>query len=75
MGKRAKEHRKKVAKRNENLKQQKRKIEKVQRDFLMQLIEKEKQSGAFNSPTLPPPTFGVPSSDNPSLGLPTGPQI
>ena len=74
MGKRAKEHRKKVAKRNEQISQQKKKIEKIQRDFLMKLIEKEKQSGAFNSPTLPPPTFGVPDSDN-TLGLPTGPQI
>lgn len=71
MGKRTKEHRKKVAKRNEGLKQQKKKMEKAQRDFLMQLIEKEKQAGAFNSPLIPMPSFGLPSTD----GLPTGPQI
>jgi type II secretory pathway component PulC len=53
MGKKAKEHRKKVAARNQKMKHQKRSIENAQRKFIMDLIEREKQAGAFNdNPTL-----------------------
>lgn len=79
MGKKAKEHRKKVARRNEQIKQQKRKIEKVQKEFLMNLIEQEKQKGAFNSPVMPMPGFEGPNlglpTDNSIYDLPSGPQI
>jgi hypothetical protein len=79
MGKNAKEHRKRVAKRNEQIKQQKRKMEKAQQEFLMKLIEAEKQKGSFNSPVMPMPGF-----EGPNLGMPidnstfnptVGPQI
>ena len=54
MGKKAKEHRKKVAARNQKIKQQQRSIQNAQRKFLLDLIEKEKQNGAFvDNPTLP----------------------
>ena len=62
MGKRDKEHRKKIAKRNEQIIQQRKSFEKKQRDFLMRMIEQEKNNGLFkDNPTLPsitPPTTG-----------------
>lgn len=64
MGKKAKEHRKKVAKRNEQISQQRKKYEKVQKEILLNLIESEKQKGAFNSPVMPMPGF-----EGPNLGL------
>lgn len=79
MGKKAKEHRKKVAKRNERLALERKKMEKQQKEFLMQLIEREKAAGKFeNNPTIPFNLTGDPSS----LGQPfnltpnvSGPQI
>jgi cell division protein FtsL len=60
MGKRDKEHRKKVAKRNEQISQQRKSNEKLQREFIMDLINKEKMSGKFdNNPTLPPDVSGI----------------
>ena len=71
MGKNKKEHRKKVSKRNEDIKRQKNKLEKSQRDFLMKIIEAEKQKGLFdNNKTMP--GFDAP------ISLPTiesGPKI
>lgn len=59
MGKKAKEHRKKVAKRNSQIEQQKKTNEKLQKQFLMDFIEREKNSGKFNNnPTLPIDTNG-----------------
>lgn len=79
MGKKAKEHRKKVAKRNEQINQQRKKYEKQQKEFLMNLIESEKQKGAFNSPVMPMPGFEGPNlglqSDNSPFIMPVGPQI
>jgi hypothetical protein len=74
MGKKAKEHRKKIAKRNEQFNIQKKKAQKIQEEFLMQLIEQEKQKGLFNSPVTPLPIPGV---GGPTLGMPivNGPQI
>ena len=73
MGKKAKEHRKKIAKRNEQIKQQQRKVEKAQKEFLMQLIEQEKQKGLFNSPVMSLPN--LPLIESSTLGIPNGPQI
>lgn len=61
-----KDHKKKVANRNFKIKQEQEKIQKSQRDFLMKLIEQEKQKGMFdNTPSIPSfpnlsegPTFG-----------------
>lgn len=49
MGKSAKEHRKKVAARNEAIKTQQKKNQKMQNNFLRELIEREKASGRFDS--------------------------
>lgn len=49
MGKKAKDHRKKVAKRNAEIKTQQKKQQKQAQDFLMNLIQKEKAAGAFDS--------------------------
>lgn len=69
MGKKAKEHRKKVAARNQKIKQQQRLVQNAQRKFILDLIEKEKQAGAFeNNPSLSP----MPGVDGPMID---GPQI
>ena len=55
MGKAAKEHRKKVQARNNKIKQQKDKTQKMQRDFIMNLIKQEQEKGMFeNMPTINP---------------------
>lgn len=58
MGKAAKEHRKKVQARNARLKQQKAKVEKMQREFIMNLIKQEQQKGMFDSNTTIEPIDG-----------------
>ena len=65
MGKRAKEHRKKVVNRNNRIKGQKKKIEayfreKIALDNLNATIKKEKESGAFEN-AQPFMTSGVPN--------------
>lgn len=68
MGKKAKEHRKKVAARNQKIQQQRKSIENAQRKFIMDLIEKEKKVGLFDNNQPPVP---VPSNDP----IIEGPQI
>lgn len=54
MGKNKKEHRKRVAKRNEMIKAQKRRIERAQEEFVKAMIEREKAAGKFdNNPAAP----------------------
>jgi len=54
MGKNKKEHRKKVAKRNEAIKSQQRRVGKMQEEFVKQMIEKERAAGKFeNNPAVP----------------------
>ncbi len=72
MGKKTKEHRKKVAKRNDKIKLERKGQEKVAMNFLKKLIEKEKASGAFNSPVQTLPSIEMPKT-NPDQFL--GPQI
>ncbi len=73
MGKKAKEHRKKVAKRNAIINEQKKKQHKTAMDFLMKMIRKEQSQGAFDGPVQP-----LPNSEA-TVQLPTtdfnGPQI
>lgn len=72
MGKRAKEHRKKVQARNAKLKQQKEKVQKMQREFIMNLIKQEQEKGAFeNNPTVNPVIEG-PVIDSTTI---EGPQL
>lgn len=63
MGKAAKEHRKKVQARNAKLKQQKSKVEKMQREFIMNLIKQEQEKGMFENNQIVNPTIDVPSID------------
>jgi hypothetical protein len=78
-GKKEKEHRRKVEKRNEKIRQERKKLEKSQQEFLMKLIEEEKQRGLFNSPVMPfgntIPGIEGPNLGMPNLGIPNGPQI
>ncbi len=62
MGKAAKEHRKKVQARNNRLKLEKAKVQKLQRDFIMNMIKQEQEKGMFeNNPTI------TPSIDGPAI--------
>ena len=80
MGKKAKEHRKKVAKRNAILNEQKKKQQKTAMDFLMKMIRKEQNSGAFDGPVMPMPVnnseesinYNQPTTEQTTLN---GPQI
>jgi hypothetical protein len=71
MGKAAKEHRKKVQARNARLQEQKRKNEKFQREFIMNLIKQEQEKGMFeNNPTLDGPVLDGSVLDGPVLDGP-----
>jgi hypothetical protein len=55
MGKAAKEHRRKVQARNNKIKQDKSKAQKMQREFIMNLIKQEQENGLFeNNPIVNP---------------------
>lgn len=49
MGKKEKEHRKKVAARNAKIKQDQSRYQKIQKEMLMKLIEEEKKKGMFDN--------------------------
>lgn len=73
-----KDHKKKVAKRNNLIQQERKKFEKVQKEFIMKLIEEEKQKGMFNNPVQQfgeLPTIGLSNIGGPSLGLSEGPKF
>ena len=54
-GKGAKEHRKRVQARNNRLKQQNQRVEKLRREFIMNLIKEEQEKGMFeNNQTINP---------------------
>lgn len=55
MGKRAKEHRKKVQKRNDKINQEKQKMDKYRRAIIEQIM-RERDKGAFDSPKELPDT-------------------
>lgn len=76
MGKKAKEHRKKIEKRNQEIKKLQKKAQDQHKEMLMKLIEREKNSGMFNSPIMPlgGPLTGPIPLDGPSIGsIPSGP--
>jgi hypothetical protein len=55
MGKAAKEHRRKVQARNNKLKHEKDKVQKLQKEFIMNMIKQEKEKGMFeNNQTINP---------------------
>lgn len=76
MGKKAKEHRKKVARRNARMEEDNKKHRKAAMNHLMKLIQKEKEKGAFDNPIQPLPTNQIPTIaptiDNSNFA---GPQI
>jgi hypothetical protein len=64
MGKAAKEHRKKVQARNNRINQQKQKVQKMQKDFIMNLIKQEQEKGMFeNNPSITP----IPGLNGPAI--------
>lgn len=67
MGKKAKEHRKRVAKRNQRIADEKKRFEKMAMKFLNTIIDKENAEGKFNNPVQPLPAF---DGSGPNLGLP-----
>jgi hypothetical protein len=69
MGKKDKEHRKKVASRNARIKQEQEKYRKMQKEMLMKLIEEEKKKGMFDN--IPQ----IPSMDGPTIDGFAGPSI
>lgn len=74
MGKAAKEHRRKVQARNGRIKQQKEKVQKMQKDFIMNLIKQEQEKGMFeNNPNISP----IPGLNGPAVDTTTieGPSI
>jgi ABC-type Fe3+-citrate transport system substrate-binding protein len=79
MGKKEKEHRKKVAKRNEKINEQKKKQQKQAMNFLLDLIKKEKEKGAFDGPVMPMPNTSNQQDTNYNQGTEqislNGPQI
>ena len=63
MGKAAKEHRRKVQARNNRLKQEKAKVQKLQREFIMNMIKQEQEKGMFENNPIINPTIGGPAID------------
>jgi hypothetical protein len=65
-----KNHKKKLAARKDKLAQNKKRYEKMQREFISQLIEQEKQKGMFeNMPEIP--NVDGPSTDGPVVEGPS----
>lgn len=73
-----KNHKQKSQARSSKLKQDKARIQKIQRQFIMDLINKEKEKGLFeNTPminSLQTPTDTITNTETPSLGI-EGPSI
>lgn len=68
-----KNHKSKVVARNEKINQQKKKVEKLQREFIMNLIKQEQEKGLFdNNPTIGPVSTDV--NEGPTLDI-EGPSI
>jgi ABC-type Fe3+-citrate transport system substrate-binding protein len=67
MGKKEKEHRKKVAKRNEEIKSMQKKLQKAQQDRIMQMIERENAEGKFDNPMVSIPGISGPAIDGPQI--------
>jgi hypothetical protein len=62
MGKAAKEHRKKVQARNNKINQDKAKAQKMQREFIMNLIKEEQEKGLFENNQVINPVDSIPTN-------------
>lgn len=69
-----KEHKLRVAKRNNKIAQEKKQFEKMQKNLLMKLIDEENKKGLFNNQPNIPGFPQIPVIDGPSLGI-EGPKI
>ncbi len=67
MGKKSKDHRKKVATRNAAINNQKRSNAKMHEKFIQQLINRENLNGDFNAEILEDSTFTTIDLDGPTL--------
>lgn len=66
MSKAKKEHRRKVQARNDRIGQQKSKVQKMQKEFIENLIKKEREKGMFdNNPIIEP--INDPNMEGPAL--------
>jgi len=66
-----KNHKKKVEARNERISQEKKRREKSQREFIMNLIKQEQERGLFeNNPSLSPSLIDGPVIDGPVIDGP-----
>ncbi len=63
MGKAAKAHRAKVQARNERLKREKDRQQKLQREFIMNMIKQEQEKGMFENTESIAPISGAPTID------------
>ena len=63
-----KDHKKKLAARKNKIEQAKKTFQKRQREFIMEMIKKEQEAGAFKD------NQGVPGADGPTLGF-DGPSL
>jgi hypothetical protein len=75
-----KEHKKRVAKRNNILNQERKRFEKAQKEFFKKIIDDENKRGLFNNEVNPNINTELPSIDHsltptPNLGLVEGPKI
>lgn len=67
--KQRKNHKKKVANRNQRLKEQKSRMDKMQREFIMNLIKQEQEKGLYeNSKPIDGPVLDGPVLDGPVFG-------
>lgn len=75
-----KEHKKRVAKRNNILNQDRKRFEKAQKEFINKIIDEENRRGLFNGEVSSSVNTEIPSIDptkinEPNLGLVNGPRI
>jgi hypothetical protein len=75
-----KEHKKRVAKRNNIMVQERKQFEKAQKEFINKIIDEENRRGLFNSQVNSDLNTEIPSIDvtkfnEPNLGLVNGPRI
>jgi len=71
MGKASKEHKKKIESRNQKIKERKAQQDRMKREFIMDLIKKEKDNGSFeNSLSIDGPIIDGPIIDGPIIDGP-----
>jgi hypothetical protein len=67
MGKAAKEHRRKVQARNNKIKQKKDGIQKMQREYIMNMIKQEQEKGMFENTQSINPLDGATIIEGPAI--------